>query len=67
LSNIAFLKNHPIQVNGRSTAALIREPLMLQATVLTALFNIVNSVSWLKEYSLPLSIFMGKEHQFCAK
>jgi hypothetical protein len=29
--NITFLQKSPIQVNGRSTVSLVREPLMLEA------------------------------------
>jgi hypothetical protein len=31
MSNITFVFNHPIQVNGRSTAALVREAFILKA------------------------------------
>jgi hypothetical protein len=40
---------------------------MLQARGPKTLFSNVNSVSWLKEYGLPLSVFMSGEHQHCAK
>jgi hypothetical protein len=54
-------------VNGRSTVSLVKEPLMLHARGPRMLFSMVNLVSWLKEYGLPLSVFMGEEHQLCAK
>jgi hypothetical protein len=42
MSNITFVFNHPIQVKGKSTAALIREALMLQATGPCTLLSMVN-------------------------
>jgi hypothetical protein len=54
-------------VNGRSTVSLVRDPLILQARGPKTLFSNVNAVSWLKEYGLHLSVFMGGEHQRCAK
>jgi len=42
ISNITFLLNLPIQVNGRSTAALIRESLMFQARGNFTLLSMVN-------------------------
>jgi hypothetical protein len=67
MSNITFLLNHPIQVNGRSTAALAREALMLQATGPCTLLSMVNWVSFWKECSPTVSIFMGEDLQLCAK
>jgi hypothetical protein len=40
--NITFLQNHPIQEKGRSTVALVRESLMLEARGLSSLFSILN-------------------------
>jgi hypothetical protein len=37
---------------------------MLQARGPRTLFSIVNSVSYLKKYGLPLSVFMGEEQNF---
>jgi hypothetical protein len=65
--NVTFLQNHPIQVKGRCTVALVRESLMLEGKASSIVFTIVNSVCSLKEYSLPLSVFIGEDHQICAK
>jgi hypothetical protein len=62
--NITFVQNHPKQVNGKSTVALVRESLMLEARGSSNLFSILNSDSCLKEYCLPLSIFMVKNIDF---
>jgi hypothetical protein len=42
ISIITFRLNLPIQVNERSTAALIREALMLQASRICTLLRMVN-------------------------
>jgi hypothetical protein len=65
--NITFVQNCPIQVNGRSTVVLVRESLTLEAIGSSNFLTIVNSVSCLKEYCLPLSVFMAEEHQPFAK
>jgi hypothetical protein len=62
-----FVQTSHFQVNGRSTVCLLKERLMLQARGPRTLFGIVNSVSWLKDYGLPLSVSMGEEHQLFAK
>jgi hypothetical protein len=54
-------------VTGRSTVALVRESLMFKIRESSNVFNIVNSVNCLKEYCLPLSVFMGEDHQLFAK
>jgi hypothetical protein len=46
ISNINLLLNLPIQVKGRSTAALVREALMLQARGSCRLLSMVNWVSF---------------------
>jgi hypothetical protein len=65
--NITFWQDLPIQVNGRSTVALVTQLPMLEGRGSRNLFNIVNSVNSLKEYCLPLSVFMGEEHHLFAK
>jgi hypothetical protein len=67
VKTISFLQNQPIQIEGRSTVALVRESLMLEARGSISLFNIVNSVCSLKEYCLPLHVFMSEENQLCSK
>jgi hypothetical protein len=54
---ITFLESHHVQLNGRSTVALVRESLMLEARGSSNLFNIVNSLNCLKEYCLAGSVF----------
>jgi hypothetical protein len=65
--NITFVQNRPIQVNGRCSIACARESLMFEARVFSTLFSILNWGCCLKDYSLPLSVFMGEEHQLSAK
>jgi hypothetical protein len=67
MSNITFVLNHPSQVNGRSTAALVREALMLQSRGPCTLLRMVNWVSFWKERCPTVSVFMGEDHQLCAK
>jgi hypothetical protein len=62
-----FVQNSHFQVNGRSTVCLVKEQLMLQARGPRTLFGIVNSVSWLKDYGLALSVSMGEECHLFAK
>jgi hypothetical protein len=59
--------NHPIQVNGRSTASLVREGLILQARGSCTLLTMVNWVSFWKERCPTVSVFIGENHQLCAK
>jgi hypothetical protein len=67
ISNITFLLNLPIQVKGRSTAALVREALMLQARGPCTLLSMVNWVSFWKERCPIVSVLMGEDRQLCAK
>jgi hypothetical protein len=39
---ITFLKNHPIQMNGRNNEALVRESFLLEAKGSSSLVSIVN-------------------------
>jgi hypothetical protein len=59
--------NHAIQVNGRSTAAPVREGLILQAGGSCTLLSMVNWVSFWKERCPTVSIFMGEGFQLCGK
>jgi hypothetical protein len=54
-------------VNGRKTAALVRESLMLETRGSSNLVNILNSVCSLQEYCLPLSVFLDEQYQLCAE
>jgi hypothetical protein len=65
--NITCFQNHCIQVNGRSTAALVRKSLMLETRGSSNLVHIVISVCSLKEYCLPLSVFLDEQHHLCAE
>jgi hypothetical protein len=56
--NITFLKNHPIQANGRRTVAVVTESL-LEARGSRKFFNTVNSVNCLKELLPTWQCFMG--------
>jgi hypothetical protein len=67
MSNITFVLNHPCQVNGRSTVALVREGLILQRRGSCTLLSMVNCVSFWKECCLAFSVFMGEEQKLCAK
>jgi hypothetical protein len=67
ISNINFLLNLPIQVKGRSTAALVREALMLQARGSCSLLSMVNWVRFWKERWATVSVFMVEDRQLCAK
>jgi hypothetical protein len=62
---LQLFPNRPIELNGVFTAALVREPLMLEARGCSPFFSIVNSVRCFKEYCPPLS-FHGEEHHLCA-
>jgi len=46
MRNITFVLNHRIQVKGRSTVALVREGLILQARGSCTLLSLVNCVSF---------------------
>jgi hypothetical protein len=59
--------NHPIEVKGRSTASLLRERLILQARGSCTLLSVVNWVSFWKECCPTVSVFIGEDHQLCAK
>jgi hypothetical protein len=61
ISNITFLLNLPIQVKGRSTAALVR------ARGSCTLLSMVNSVSVWKERGPTFSLFFCEEHKPWAK
>jgi hypothetical protein len=54
-------------VKERSTAALVREPFMSEASRSSTLLSIVNGDSRLKEYYLPLSIFIVEELELCTR
>jgi hypothetical protein len=60
-----FVQNCDCQVNGRSAVSVVREPLMLRTRGPRMLFSIVSLGSCLKEYCLPLSVFMGENITFC--
>jgi hypothetical protein len=62
---LQLFQNRPIELSGEFTAALVREPLMLEARGCSPFFSIVNSVRCFKEYCPPLS-FHGEEHHLCA-
>jgi hypothetical protein len=51
-------------VNGRSTVALVRESLMLETRGCSTLFSIAKGVGCLKEYGIPLCVFMGRNITF---
>jgi hypothetical protein len=53
-------------VNGRKTAVVVRESLMLETRGSSNLVNIVNPVYSLKEYCPPLSVFLDEQHHLCA-
>jgi hypothetical protein len=65
--NINFVQNLRIKVNGRKTAAFVRESLMLETRESSNLVNIVNSVCSFKEYCLPLSVFLDEHHHLSAE
>jgi hypothetical protein len=67
MSNITFVFNHPIQVNFRSTAALVRQALILKARGSCTLLSMGNWVNFSEERCLTFSVFMGEEHKLCAK
>jgi hypothetical protein len=53
--------------SGRETAVFVRESLMLETRRSSHLVNIVNSVCYLKEYCLLLSVFLDEQHQLCVE
>jgi hypothetical protein len=61
------VQNHLTQVNGRKTAVVVRESLMLETRGSSNLVNIVNPVCSLKEYCPPLSVFLDEQHHLCAE
>jgi hypothetical protein len=67
LKNLTFVQNSLFQEYGRSTATLVREECMLQAGRSSTMFLKENGVTFLKEYCIPLSVFMGVEYYLCAK
>jgi hypothetical protein len=67
MSNLTFVFNHPIQVNGRSTAALVSEALILKARGSCTLLSMGNCVNFKEERCLSFSVLMGEEHKLCAK
>jgi hypothetical protein len=62
--NTTFVQYNPLKGIGRSTVEFERESLMLERKGSTTLFSIVNWVSCVKEYWVPLSVFIGQEHNF---
>jgi hypothetical protein len=52
---------------GRETAVFVRESLMIETRESSNLVNIVNSFCSLKEYCLPLSVFLDEQHLLCAE
>jgi hypothetical protein len=54
-------------VNGRSTAALVREVLIVKARGSCMLLSIGNCVNFKEECCLTFSVFMGEEHKLFAK
>jgi hypothetical protein len=60
MSNINFMFNHPFQVNGRSTAALVREALILKSRGSCTLLSMGNCVYFKEERSLTFTVFMGE-------
>jgi hypothetical protein len=48
--------------SGREAAVFVREFLMLETRESRNLVNIVNSFCCLKEYCLPLSVFLDEQH-----
>jgi hypothetical protein len=65
--NINFVQNHRIKVNGRKTAAFVRESSMLETRGSRNLVNIVNSVCCLKEYCVTLSVFLDDQPHLSAE
>jgi hypothetical protein len=65
--NKNFVQNHRLELNGRKTAAFVRESLMLETRASRNLVNIVNSVCSLKEYCATLSVFLDEEHHLSAE
>jgi hypothetical protein len=47
--------------------SFLRESLMLETRESANLVNIVNSICSLKDYCLPLSVFLGEQHQLSAE
>jgi hypothetical protein len=64
---INIVQNHRIHVNGRKTAVFERDSLMLETRRSSHLVNIVNSVCYLREYCLPLSVFLDEQHHLCVE
>jgi hypothetical protein len=54
-------------VNGRKTAVFEKDSLMLGTRGFSNMFSIVNSVCFLKEYCLPLSVFLDEQPHLCAE
>jgi hypothetical protein len=67
MSNITFVFNHPIQVNFRSTAALVRQALILKARGSCTLLSMGNWVNFSEERCLTFRVIMGEDHKLCAK
>jgi hypothetical protein len=67
MTNITFVFNHPIQVNFRSTAALVRQALILKARGSCTLLSMGNWVNFSDCRCLTFILFMAEEHKLCAK
>jgi hypothetical protein len=65
--NINIVQNHHLQVSWRKSAVFEGHCLMLETRRSSNLVNILNSVYYLKEYCLPLSVFLDEQHHFCVE
>jgi hypothetical protein len=54
-------------VNGRKTAVFERDSLMLETRSSSNMVSMVNSVCYLKEYCLPLTVFLDEQHHLSAE
>jgi hypothetical protein len=54
-------------VNFRSTAALVRQALILKARGSCTLLSMGNWVNFSEERCLTFRVIMGEEHKLCAK
>jgi hypothetical protein len=64
MRNLNIVQNSPFKVNGSITVALVRESLMLETRGSSTLLSIVKRVGCLKEYGIPLCVFMGRNIAF---
>jgi hypothetical protein len=62
-----LVHNESMQVNVRKTAVFVRESFMLETRGSSNMVSIVNSVCSLKEYCLPLSVFLDEQHHLCSE